>query len=211
MNRATRAIVATMGVVFGLSGMSHGIFETLQGNTPTEGTFITAIGEAHRFWIHGAEYAFTLIPNFLVTGLAAMAVGLAIIVWSVCFVHKRRGPLVFVLLFIVLLLVGGGVAQVLVFPILWAASTRTHKPLTWWRRVLPKGVRGALAKVWRWTLALSALSWLLTLEIATFGYVPGMSDPDRILVVMLSTLGVGFGTLLFSFVAGFAHDIERQG
>jgi hypothetical protein len=32
---ATRVIVTTVGVVFGLSGMNHGLFEILQGNTPT--------------------------------------------------------------------------------------------------------------------------------------------------------------------------------
>lgn len=210
MNRATRAIVATLGVIFGLSSMSHGFWETMQGNTPTNGTFITAIGEAHRFWPHGSEYAFTLIPNFLLTGLAAMAIGLALIVWSVGFVHKKRGPTVFILLFCLSLLFGGGVAQTLVFPILWLVSTRIHAPLAWWRRVIPEKIRPGLGAVWPWTLTISALSWLSTLAIATFGYVPGVSDPDRALSVMLTTLGIGFGTLLFSFVAGFAHDIEVQ-
>jgi hypothetical protein len=36
MNRATRTIVATPGTIFGLSGMSHGLFESLQGNVSTQ-------------------------------------------------------------------------------------------------------------------------------------------------------------------------------
>lgn len=80
MNRATRITVATLGIVFAVSGLSHGFFEVLQGNTPTEGMFISAIGEAHRMWPHGNEYAFTLIPNFLVTGIVAMLIGLLIII-----------------------------------------------------------------------------------------------------------------------------------
>jgi hypothetical protein len=56
-------------------------------------------------WPHGNEPAFTLIPNFLVTGIAAMIVGLIVIVWSLFFVQKQRGPTVFLLLFILLLLV----------------------------------------------------------------------------------------------------------
>jgi len=67
LNKATRANVAVLGVVFGLSGMSHGFFEALQGNKPTGGMFIAAIGEAHRMWPHGSEPAFTLIPNFCET------------------------------------------------------------------------------------------------------------------------------------------------
>jgi hypothetical protein len=43
-------------------------------------------------WPHGNEPAFTLIPNFLVTGIAAMIVGLIVIVWSLFFVQKQRGP-----------------------------------------------------------------------------------------------------------------------
>jgi hypothetical protein len=31
MNRATSMNVATIGVLFGISGMSHGFFEALQG------------------------------------------------------------------------------------------------------------------------------------------------------------------------------------
>jgi hypothetical protein len=40
MNHATRVIAATLGVIFGISGMSHGFFEILQENTPTDGMFI---------------------------------------------------------------------------------------------------------------------------------------------------------------------------
>jgi hypothetical protein len=45
MNKATRINVAALASIFGLSGMSHGIFEILQGNVPTGSMFIPAIGE----------------------------------------------------------------------------------------------------------------------------------------------------------------------
>ena len=62
MNRATRTNVVTLGVMLALSGMlAHGLFEVLQGNTPTNGLFIEVIGEVHRMWEHGAEGAFTII------------------------------------------------------------------------------------------------------------------------------------------------------
>ncbi len=68
MNKATRINVATLGTIFGISGINHGFFETLQGNVPTPGLFIFAIGEAQKMWLHGDEPAFTIIPNFLLTG-----------------------------------------------------------------------------------------------------------------------------------------------
>lgn len=38
-------------------------------------------------WYYGSEEAFTVIHNFLVTGLLAVAVSLCIIIWSIGFVH----------------------------------------------------------------------------------------------------------------------------
>src|SRR5512139_2192680 len=154
MNKATRINVATLGTIFGISGMSHGFFEALQGNVPTGGLFIYAIGEAQKMWPHGNEPALTFLPTFLLAGITSMIVGLSLIVWSLCFVHKKNGPTVFLILFIVLLLVGGGVAQVLFFPFIWLVSTRIRQPLAWWRRVLSVKVQESLARLWPWTLVI---------------------------------------------------------
>lgn len=136
MNKATRITVATLGMVFGISGFFHGLFEVLQGNVPTGGLFISAIGEAQKMWPHGNEPAFTLIPNFLISGIAAMVVGVLLIVWSLFFVQRKNGPTVLLFLFVLLLLVGGGVAQIIFFPFIWLVSTRINKLMTWWRKVL---------------------------------------------------------------------------
>ena len=210
MNKATRIIVATLGTIFGISGMSHGFFEILQGNTPTGGLFISAIGEAQKMWPHGNEYAFTLIPNFLMTGIAAMMVGLAIIVWSLGFVHKKNGPTVFFLLFVLLLLVGGGVAQILFFPWIWLVSTRINKPLAWWRKILPAKIQKPLGKLWPWSLIISSALLVFVLEIGVTGFVPAVNDPEAVLSIMLSCLGLEAGVLPLTFVSGFAHDIAMR-
>lgn len=211
MNRATRINVATIGVIFGFSGMTHGFAETLQGNRPTGGLFINAIaaGSSWTRWTEGGEGAFTIVPNFLLTGLLAMLAGLAIIIWSLGFVHKRHGPLVYLLLFILLFLVGGGIGQVAFFVPAWAVATRTHKPLTWWRRMLLAGMRRGLAKAWPWLLRAASLLILIALVIATFGYIPGVQDMDRVLNITLSLVGLSLGLFLLAFVAGFAYDIEQ--
>ena len=210
MNHSTRVNVATMGAVFGLSGMSHGFFETLQGNVATPGLFVSAIGEAQRMWPHGSEPAFTVIPNFLATGIAAMLVGLALIVWSLGFVHRKHGPTVFLALFVLLLLVGGGVAQVLFFPFFWLASTRIRAPLTWWRGALPARLRARLARGWPWFLGLSAALLVCALVIATTGFVPGVDDPEAVLGVMLACLVSVVLLLPLAFVAGFARDLGAR-
>ena len=87
---ATRVIVSTLGVLIAVGGMDHGLFEVLQGNKPTGGLVVHAIGEQNRMWAYGTEDAFTLIPNFLITGVAAIVVSVLIMVWSVGFVHKKQ-------------------------------------------------------------------------------------------------------------------------
>jgi hypothetical protein len=207
MNKATRVNVAALGTIFGISGMSHGFFEALQGNMPTGGLFIFAIGEAQKMWLHGNEPALTLIPNFLLTGLSAMIVGLALILWSLGFVHKKNGATVLILLFVLLLLVGGGVAQILFFPFIWLVATRIHQPLIWWRKFLPAAVRMPLAKLWPASLAISAGLLILALEIATTGFVPSVNDPEASLTVMLFCLGMEVILFPLTFVSGFAYDI----
>jgi hypothetical protein len=212
MNRATRINVTTIGVIFGLSGMTHGCSETLQGNTPTGGLFINAIaaGSSWTRWTDGGEGAFTIIPNFLLTGILAMLVGLALIIWSVRFVQKQHGPFVYLLLFIGLFLVGGGIGQVVFFIPAWAVATRIHKPLTWWRRMLPAGMRRGLAQAWLWLLFTASLLILTALVIAIFGYIPGVPDMDPVLDITLSLVGTSLGFFLLAFVSGFAYDLERS-
>ncbi len=213
MNRATRIIASTIGVLFGLAGMDHGFFEAIQGNTPTGGLIVQAIGKGNPFGFPAGEEAFTIVPNFLVTGLLSILVGAAIIVWSLGFLHKRHGASVFLLLFVLLFLVGGGIAQIVFFLPAWGVATRINKPLAWWRRVLPESVRRVLIPLWPVLLAVGSLSLLIGLAIAITGYVPGISpsDPERILAVCWSfVFGGGWAVFLLSFVAGFAHDLQVQ-
>lgn len=210
MNQATRVIVATLGTIFGISGMNHGLFEALQGNVPTGGLFISAIGEAHKMWLHGNEPAFTLIPNFLITGIAAVLVGLAIIVWSLGFVHKQNGSTILLLLFVLLLLVGGGVAQILFFPWIWLVATQINKPLTWWRKTLPSQLQAPLGRSWLGCLIVSSVLLMLALVIAVTGFVPGLSDPEAVVAVMLGFLAAEIVLLPLTFSAGFAHDIALK-
>ena len=210
MNRATRTIVATIGTMLAIAGIDHGLFETLQGNRPTSSLIIQAIGPEQHLW--GTEEAFTIIPNFLVTGILALVVSLAIIIWSIRFVDTQHGAAVLGLLFIALFLVGGGIAaQIMFAPVTWGAATRIHKPLTWWRKVLPEGVQRGLAKIWPATLTIGCISFLIGIFIAITGYVPGVTDDERILAICwYFVFGGGLGMYLLTFVAGFADDIQKQ-
>ncbi|MEO0562864.1 MAG: hypothetical protein AAF125_12205 [Chloroflexota bacterium] len=210
MNRATRISAITLATVFALGGLSHGIGEVLQGNTPTNGRQIDAIGPAHQTWEYGGESAITLIPNFLYTGIAAITVSLLIVVWAFVFLHRPGGPWGLLALFITLLLVGGGIGQVLFFPWAVAVATRINHPLTGWRRRLPDKVRGRLAAWWPALLSVGVVSILFALYIAVFGYVPGLTGADARLILVGILLLTGLLGFLASFVAAFAHDIEQS-
>jgi hypothetical protein len=174
MNRATRVIVSTVGVILGLSRIDHGIFEILQGNTPTHGTFIRAIGPDQIMWKYDGEEAFTVISNFLLTGILAVLVGITLIIWSIRFVHHKHGVSVLLLLIVLIFLLGGGIAAPILFgPPTWAAATRIHKSLTWWRKMFPKRLRGMLAKLWPYSLTIGVVSMLFGLYIASTGNIPG--------------------------------------
>jgi hypothetical protein len=209
--RAAFTVTLTVVALLAFAGFEHGMFEALQGNRPTGAPAgIPAIGDDMMWWEHGTEDAFTLIPNFLATGLAAMAVSVFIFFWAAFFVNRKRGVLVLLLLFILLVLVGGGIGFIPFFLLTCAYATRLNRPLRWWRKTLGPGVRKLLSPLWPWALALTAICWLVAIEIAVFGYFPGLTDADVILYVCWSFLLATMFFINISYISAFAADIERD-
>ena len=146
-------MVLAFGIWCGVSGLEHGLFEVMQGSTAPEihlvsgHPMIHAIGEANRFWEYGVEYAYTVIPNFLGTGILAMVSGLFVVIWSAAFVQKRFGWLVFMVASIAQCMVGGGAAQVGGAVMTGLLGACIDRPLPWWR-IVPCAVRRVLAAPW---------------------------------------------------------------
>ena len=208
-NKKARITASTIGVLLGLGGIiNHGLFEILQGNTSTNSLFIEAIGKSHRFWIHGTEGAVTLIPNFLITGICVVLVGIAIIIWSIKFIHVKHGATVFLLLLILLTMLGGGIGHIVLFLPTWAYVTRINKPLDWWRRILSFRFRKVLAEMWFPMLAMTSLSWFIVMELGIFGFFPGQTDPDIILNICFGFVLLTVLLANITFICGFASDIE---
>lgn len=207
---ATRVIATTIGVIFGIGGIDHGFFEFLQGDKPINGFFIHAVGEAQRFWALGTEDAFTVIPNFRITGVLAMTMGLLIVIWSLWFIQSTHGRTVFLILFILLFLVGGGIGQIAFFIPAWAFATRMNKPLIWWKKILPHSIWPFLSRLWIVTLILATIAILIGLEMAIFGLFPGVTNSED--VQNLALLFVLSSAILnvISFIAGFGHELRRK-
>ena len=207
INRTTGKVTATLGILFAAAGFEHGLFEALQGNKPTDGFIIQAIGESMQSWEFGGEEALTIIPNFLVTGVCAMCVSVFIIIWSLFFLQGRNGRRVFLLSFLILVLVGGGIAVVPFFAVTWAYSTRMDKPLTWWRKRLAGKKQKSLSRIWPYSLAAAVVCCLVALEIAIWGYFPGQTDADVLLNIDAAFLLLTMMFVNLSFISGFAKDV----
>lgn len=230
---ATSMITAVLGITFAVAGMHHGFFEMLQGNNPTESYVIRSIGPAQQMWEHGTDEAFTLIPNFLITGIASILVSLVIILGSVFLVVgsrftvrgagskmqpdgggfgalRKRWPTFFLLLFILLTLVGGGIGHIIFFLTAWAYATRIDKPLKWWRKILSGSFWKTISGAWAYSLPFVSLCYIIALEISVFGFVPGISDPESILAVCWGFLLLALIFTNVTYISGFAYDIVKQ-
>lgn len=209
-NRATRLITTITGIILAVAGFEHGLFEALQGSKPTKGFIIQAIEVTAQRWKYGGEEAFTIIPNFLITGLLAMTISIFIIIWLLFFMRRKNGTTILLLSFILLTLVGGGLGFVPFFLITWAYSTRMNKPLTWWRKTISEKVSTSFAKIWPYTVAAATICWLIVLEIAILGYFPGETDPEVIININWILLLLTLIFINLSYISGFAYDIARN-
>jgi hypothetical protein len=211
-NRAARWTASALGVVAGVGGMEHGLFEILQGKAPTNGMVIDAIGPAQRFWTYGTEPAFTLLPSFLAAGILAVTTGLLVTVWSIAFVGRKLGVVILALLAALMFLAGGGFAPPVFAVLAIAAAAAIRRPLTIWRGVLPATVRRFLSWLWPGTLILLTALSLLLMACAVFGY-PLMWFTDADGVLGFNSTG-GFITFLglgpLCLLTMLASDVQRQ-
>jgi hypothetical protein len=192
------------GLLAGLAGIEHGGGEILQGSVRPEGPVIESWPDSKAFEILGGEPALTIIPNLLVTGIAAVIVAAAVLVWSVRFVDRRHGGLVLILLSVLLLLVGGGFGPPLIGVIIGVGATRMGA--TPGRR--PGHVAQAVGRVWPWVLGAAVLGYLSLLPGAILlGQFLGVDDPG--LVYALSAFS--FAGLILALAAARAQDHVRAG
>jgi hypothetical protein len=208
-NRATIKITSTLGVALALPSFLHGLFEVLQGSKATGGMIIQAIGEHQRFWVHGTEEAFTVMPNFMITGLIAIFLSIATATWSIRFIGHKHGSSIFLILCIALTVFGGGIAHVAFYLPIWAYSTRSHKRLKLWRKVFANRIGAAVGRIWRVSVAVAVAAFITALAISVFGFIPGVEDPDTKLYICWSILGVSFIMIHISYLSGFASDVQK--
>ncbi len=209
INRATKTVASTFGVLVGLAGIQHGVFEILQGNVVIDDFLIDAIGPKQKFWEYATETALTIIPNYLVTGISAVIFGLLVTMWAGVFIDKKYGAWIFGLLASILWLVGGGFAPILMALFGFVAATRINAPLKWWRKHLP--LKSFLARIWPWSIIIYVLVFVLGVEIAIFGYPLLWLFDASVTYTIQWTLALIMVVLWpVSIITALAHDIQKK-
>jgi len=207
MKNATRVFASTFGAIMALAGIEHGIGEILQGNVAPAGLMILSWPDAEFFRNLSGEPAMTIIPNLLITGIFAVLISLALLIWSVWFVDRKSGSLVMILLSIAMLLFGGGIFPPIFAVIIGIVATRIQSPLTWWRDHISNRFRGYPAKFWPWFYAVCIIAWFaLLVGPGILGYYFGIDSEFIVLMLM----GFAFGLFILTLFSGFARDALRQ-
>jgi hypothetical protein len=206
MNKATRIVASTFGVLAGIPGIAYGIFETFHGNVATNGIVINAMDPSINLWHGGEVPALSIIPNYLVSGIMAIIFSLIVIIWAIAFIQIKKGWLIWFFLSIIQLLVGGGTAQIMLVPLVCIIASQINSPLTWWHKHLSIKLRSILAKFWFWLLIISSLLYFLHYTIPIVngiaGSFIGMSEPNLGLIVGYSA----FIPFVLAVITGFAFD-----
>jgi hypothetical protein len=200
----TRLVVAAFGILCGLTGIITGYFETLQGNVVSNGLVISTIGPSYIMPDDFTNFAVTIIPNLLITGIFSIIVSSMTILWSVRHVHKKNGALILLGLSVTQMFVGGGwvIDLALMTCIL---ATRIDKPLNWWRKHLPTKLRIWLARIFPTSIVVYALISVSMLVLTIQG---GNSE---ILIKRLEPLAAAmFIPMALMIFGGLAHDVERR-
>jgi len=199
-NRSTAFFVAILGTVIGVSGAIHGVHSILKGNTPTGGMLLPSIG------------AFTIVQNYLLTGMLAVVLGMAVAVWTIVFIDRKYGPTVFVALCVALFLVGGGIAEVAFILLAALLSTRIHHPLARWQRAAESRLGLALSRLWPYAISIAFSIFLIGYSIWLFVLPPGeVRQIGPLHYVTWISLSIGFISLLVVVPCGFMRDIQNRG
>lgn len=206
MRSATRVVTASMGALAGLVGVEHGIGAALQGNAAPAGVVFLSWPDSAAFAILAGEPAMTLVPNLLISGVLAIILSLAYLVWAVWFAGRKRGGLVLIGLAVAMLLVGGGFGPPLLGIIVGVAATRIDAPLVWWQRRSP-GLRRALGALWPWAFGACLAAWLLLLPGTILIDMAVSIERPEALVPPITL--AAFGLLLAAILTAQAHDAQH--
>lgn len=201
---AIKLNVKAFGLLCGFTGIIAGIFEILQGNKAIYSLKISTIGESYAMWQHNTYTAFTLIPNYLLTGIITFFISLLVILWTVFFIQRNHGGLVLLFLSIIQLFTGGGFVidlAVITFILSFSIDSR----LKWWRRKLDNKFGQISASLWIWSIFLYAVLSVILLVIT----IVGVTRPD-LLEILENFAALLFLPIFVMIFGGIAFNVQNK-
>ena len=200
----TKLVVASFGILCGLTGIIAGYFEVLQGNITPDGVVISTIGSSYAMFDDFTYFAITFIPNLRVTGILAIVFSCSVIIWAIRYVERKNGALILLGLSIAQMLVGGGWVIDLA-TITSILATRIGKPHEWWRKRLPVSLRLWLVRLFPVSVIAYALISISMLALTILGV------NSETLIKLLEPLAAAmFLPILLMMLGGIATDIEAR-
>jgi hypothetical protein len=203
MNKATTTLFLTLGILAGIMGIEHGIGEVLEGYRPTEGVFILSWPKSAFFEIMSGEPAMTIIPNYLVTGL--LAIFFSCIFLVVLVKPRKPVPILFALLFL-MLLTGGGFGPAILGIIAVLIALKRNSSFQTWSK-LPSKFHSVFSMLWPWSFGLCLLGWLMLFPGAAL--IVFFTGVDHALLMIIPIL-VAFVFIPITLFLGFSRDILRR-
>jgi len=201
---ATRSVAIAFGLLASTTGILYGLFEIAQGNVPVENFRISAIGPEYSMWANSTYASYTLIPNFLFTGITTLITSSLVSIWVVFFIHRKYGSMIMVLLSLIQFLTGGGIA-VDVAILSAIIATQVNKPLLWWKKITSAKLRQASARLWPWVFILFLVLAIGMLVLTVLGL--NRAAFHQIITYLAAAL---FFPVIFSVLCGFSFDLMKH-
>lgn len=196
---ASKLTAILFSVFGGLFGLEHGIGEILQGNISTPGLKIYAYSAPGLAFPFGREPALTVVPNYLISGILSILLGLIIIIWSIKLIQIKFGGLGLLCLSIIIFLTGGGFGPFTTLIFASIAALKINSNFIWWKRLLPFRLRTFVAKLFPWVTILF-LSWIPFELILGLFFGIGYPYPGYLLAYIFPFI------MVFTVLTAFAHD-----
>lgn len=203
MRYARNVVAATSGVVFAAAGIEHGVGEILQGNVPPPALVFPSWPDSDFLRILSGEPALSILPDLRTTGMITVLVSLITIAWSLLLLRRERGAIVQIALYLMLLLVGGGLAPPVMGIILAAIAARGEAILAR-EEANPSSISpSGLARSWRVALVVGVLGYLCLLPGVPLLYALFRIE-SAALIGLLALLS--FGGLLVALLGAISFD-----
>jgi len=197
LNKKTALFASILGSLVGFAGIGHGFLAASQGFENSNSVYLEKSG------------SFSVIPNYLITGIIAIIIGSFIIFWSIKYISSKNGPKIFIISSILMIVIGGGLAAIVYAPITFIVALKIKSRKEPKTATCLRSISDALAKKWALTLFISIASLFIGLTLL---FICNASSGLYFVSVLMGgiILLLSFIAQYFTFITGYKIDRKAQ-